>query len=108
MNQKELVEQFKTLEEKGYYLHADTEHTLATIDSLLANKEKYSLLACPCRLATGNPEDDADIICPCVYCKEDIEEFGACYCLLFVSEDFKDDPTFYPEIDDRRPPEKVK
>ncbi len=108
MNQNELHNYLKTFEKDGFYLHADEEHRLRTIDSLLANHEKYNNLACPCRLATGNMEDDEDIICPCVYCKEDLDEFGACYCLLFVKDDFKDDPSFFPDIDDRRPPEKVK
>ncbi len=108
MDEKHLLDYFKTFEKDGLYLHADEEHRMATINSLLENKKKYNSLACPCRLATGKPEDDADIACPCVYCKDDVEEFGACFCLLFVKEEYKDDPEFYPDIDDRRPADKIK
>ncbi len=109
MNQNELAEYFKRFEtSKGYFLHADETHRLDTIDSLIANKNRYGHLACPCRLASGNVEDDKDIICPCDYCEDDVNEFGACYCILFVKEEFKDDPEFYPDIDDRRPVDKIK
>ena len=36
---------------KGYYLHADHDHCLGTAESLLANKERYGYMCCPCRLA---------------------------------------------------------
>ncbi len=108
MNRNELNDYLKTFEKDGFFLHADEEHRHATMDSLLANNEKYGHLACPCRLATGETQDDEDIICPCIYCKDDVEEFGACYCLLVVKEEFKDDLHFFPDIDDRRPPEKNK
>ncbi len=108
MNQNEVIDYLKSFEKDGFYLHADQEQVENTVKSLLANQEKYGHLACPCRLATGDMADDEDIICPCIYCKDDIEEFGSCYCLLLVKETFKDDPTFFPDIDDRRPPEKVK
>ena len=109
MNQQELLDYLKSFEKShSFYLHADEEHRNSTIDALLANNEKYGHLACPCRLATGNMEDDEDIICPCVYCKEDVEDFGACYCLLFVKENFKYNFEFFPDIDDIRPSDKVK
>ncbi len=108
MEADKLYEEFKKYEKDGFYLHAEKEHVMRTIKSLLDMGTKYGHLACPCRLATGNKEDDADILCPCTYCKDDIVEHGACFCLLFVREDFKDDVDFYPDIEDRRPPEMVK
>ncbi len=108
MTANKLHEEFKKHEKDGLFLHADEDHRMRTINSLISMGEKYGHLACPCRLATGKKEDDADIICPCVYCKDDVEEFGACFCLLFVKEDFKDDKEFYPDIDDRRPIEMIK
>jgi ferredoxin-thioredoxin reductase catalytic subunit len=37
------------------------------LGDLLVNKERYGYMCCPCRLAAGNREKDADIICPCQY-----------------------------------------
>lgn len=36
-----------TAEQKGYFLHADEEHCLATAESLLENKQRYGYLCCP-------------------------------------------------------------
>jgi ferredoxin-thioredoxin reductase catalytic subunit len=64
-------------------------------------------MVCPCRLASGDRENDKDIICPCVYRAPDVEEYGSCYCNLYVSKAWNDgtiDRDFVPE---RRPPEKI-
>ena len=104
MTPEELIEALRASEEpKGYYLHADAEHCLETAESLLASKERYGYMCCPCRLPCESEVRDADIICPCRYRDEDVAEYGACYCSLFVSIEHKDDPDFFPEVDDRRP-----
>ena len=57
-------------------------------------------MACPCRLADGKQEQDKDIICPCDYRQPDVDEFGTCYCGLYVSEGLKDefvDDIYVPE-----------
>lgn len=95
-----------TAEQKGYFLHADEEHCLATAESLLENKQRYGYLCCPCRLATSL-DKDKDIVCPCVYRDDDIREYGACFCTLFVDADHRDDPEFFPDIEERRPPENM-
>ncbi len=108
MNQNDVIEYLKGFEKEGMYLHADEEHMKNTVNSLIENHKRYGQLTCPCRLATGEIEDDKDIVCPCEYAKADVEEFGACFCILLVRDIFKDSPEFFPDIDDRRPPEKVK
>jgi len=73
-------------EKKGYFLNRDTAFARKLVKSLLENQERYGYWACPCRLASGNREEDRDIICPCDYMELDVQEFGACYCALYVSE----------------------
>jgi ferredoxin-thioredoxin reductase catalytic subunit len=92
---------------QGYFFNADRERTMELLEALLKNKERYGYMACPCRLASGDRENDKDIICPCVYRTPDVEEYGSCYCNLYVSEAWNDgtiDRDFVPE---RRPPEKI-
>jgi ferredoxin-thioredoxin reductase catalytic subunit len=36
-------------------------------------------------MAAGDPEADRDIICPCDYRDADLDEYGQCYCALYVS-----------------------
>jgi len=76
----------KFCDKKGTFLNPDPHFTRKLVKSLLANQARYGYWACPCRLASGNREEDRDIICPCDYMKPDVEEFGACYCALYVSQ----------------------
>jgi ferredoxin-thioredoxin reductase catalytic chain len=74
-------------EQGGYRLNPDAAFTRSLVRGLLVNKERYGYMSCPCRLSTGKKEDDLDIICPCDYRDPDLDEYGACYCALYVSED---------------------
>lgn len=108
MDAKTLLEQLRKYQEpKGYFFNKDDEMTMALMDSLLANKERYGYMACPCRLASGNRDLDKDIFCPCVYREADVAEFGACYCGLYVSEDWNEDRIPHEVVPERRDPEKL-
>ena len=63
-------------------------------------------MACPCRLSVGIKEEDLDIICPCDYRDADLDEFGACYCALYVSQEIKNGKKKAKAIPERRPPKK--
>jgi ferredoxin-thioredoxin reductase catalytic subunit len=69
----------------GYFLNPDTEFVFELLRGLIINEKRFGYQNCPCRLASGNKEDDLDMICPCDYRDADISEFGACYCALYVS-----------------------
>jgi len=94
----------KDAKDSGYNLNSDIEFTKQLIKSLLINENRYGYWACPCRLATGIKEEDIDIICPCDYRDPDLDEYGTCFCSLYVSSDvakgFKD----AEPIPERRPP----
>lgn len=96
----------KFAESKGHHLNPDIEFTKDLIRSLLINQKRYGYWACPCRLASGKREDDLDIICPCDYRDPDLNEFGACYCALYVSQEIKDGKKEAEPIPERRPPKK--
>ncbi len=97
----------KAQEPKGYYFNKDREWVLSILSDLLVNKERYGYSSCPCRLATGEREKDRDILCPCVYRARDVNEFGSCYCNLYVSEDWNNDKIPHTYVPERRPPEKI-
>jgi ferredoxin-thioredoxin reductase catalytic subunit len=97
----------KVQEPKGYYFNADRERVFELLEALLVNKERYGYMACPCRLAAGEKEADQDIICPCVYRARDVEEFGSCYCNLYVSQDWNAGNIPHEYVPERRPPEKM-
>ncbi|MDD5142115.1 ferredoxin-thioredoxin reductase catalytic domain-containing protein [Methanoregula sp.] len=88
----------------GYRLNPDAEFVKNLIRGLLKNEQRYGYRACPCRLASGKMEVDLDIVCPCDYRDSDIEEYGACYCALYVSEAITDGTRKVAPVPERRPP----
>ena len=108
MEAKKLYEMLKkSQEEKGYFFNKDKDRVFELLEALLVNKERYGHMACPCRLASGDKEQDKDIICPCVYRKPDVEEYGSCYCNLYVSKDWNKGTISHGYVPERRPPEKM-
>ncbi|QTA91783.1 ferredoxin-thioredoxin reductase catalytic domain-containing protein [Desulfonema magnum] len=97
----------KSQEEKGYFFNKDKERVFDLLESLVINKERYGYMACPCRLASGDREQDKDIICPCVYRTPDVEEYGSCYCNLYVSAEWNEGKISHDYVPERRPPENI-
>jgi ferredoxin-thioredoxin reductase catalytic subunit/rubredoxin len=89
-------------EAAAYYLNPDVDFVLDLMDGLLTNEERYGYGSCPCRLADGVREQDLDIICPCDYRDPDLDEWGACYCALYVAEDVLRGDREAPVVPERR------
>ena len=71
-------------ENNGFHLNPDKKIVERVISGLLRNEDKYGCQYCPCRRVTGNKEDDAKKICPCVWHKDEINKDGHCFCNLYV------------------------
>ena len=95
---------FREAESAGYHLNPDVEFTKGLVKSLIINERRYGYWACPCRLASGNKKEDLDIICPCDYRDPDLDEFGVCYCALYVSDAIRKGEKKAGSIPERRPP----
>ncbi len=93
----------KDAESAGYHLNPDVAFTKELLKSILINQDRYGYGACPCRLASGEKTDDIDIICPCDYRDPDLDEFGACYCGLYISGDILKGDKKLTSIPERRP-----
>ncbi|MBS3781912.1 MAG: ferredoxin:glutaredoxin reductase [Candidatus Thermoplasmatota archaeon] len=105
-DKEEMLEYVKRdAEDNDYYVCPDEELLDDLLDGLVKNAERYGYPSCPCREASGVKTYDSDIICPCEYRDADVEEFGMCYCGLFVSKEVADDPSKMEPIPERRPPE---
>ena len=93
----------KTQTAQGYFFNADRERTMELLEALLKNKDRYGYMVCPCRLASGDRDNDKDIICPCDYRDPDVEEFGACFCALYVDDEIMAGKKKPRPIPERRP-----
>ena len=91
-------------ESAGYHLNPDVAFTKELVQGLLINERRYGYGACPCRLASGNKEEDLDIICPCDYRDPDLTDYDACYCALYVSQAALKGEKKVKSIPERRPP----
>jgi ferredoxin-thioredoxin reductase catalytic chain len=109
MKAEKLYEALRKVQEaKGYYFNEDKERTFELLENLIVNKDRYGYMACPCRLASGDREWDKDIICPCVYREPDVEQYGSCYCNLYVSQEWNEEKIPHDYVPERRPPEKIR
>lgn len=108
MNAETLFEKLKKVQEaKGYYFNTEKERVMDLLEALITNKDRYGYMACPCRLADGDRDKDRDIICPCDYREPDVQEYGSCYCNLYVSEAWNAGSVKKEYVPERRPPEKM-
>jgi ferredoxin-thioredoxin reductase catalytic chain len=104
---EKLYEMLRKIQEpKGYYFNKDKEKVWELLQGLLVNKVRYGYLSCPCRLSSGDREKDKDIICPCEYRVPDIEQYGSCYCNLYVSTEWNENQIPHDYIPERRPENK--
>jgi ferredoxin-thioredoxin reductase catalytic chain len=92
-------------EASGYHLNPGVAFTQELVKGLLINEKRYGYWACPCRLASGEKEEDLDIICPCDYRDPDLTDYDACYCALYVSTAVIKGEKKINSIPERRPPE---
>jgi ferredoxin-thioredoxin reductase catalytic chain len=88
----------------GYHLNPDAAFAKDLVRGLLVNTARYGYQACPCRLAEGVKSEDLDVICPCDYRDPDLNEYGACYCALYVSTAVLKGEQELQPIPERRPP----
>jgi ferredoxin-thioredoxin reductase catalytic subunit len=108
MNTQQLYDMMQKVQEaKGFYFNTDRERVFDLLDALLLNKQRYGYMGCPCRLLSGNRDQDRDIICPCEYSAPDIAEYGSCYCNLYVSKEWNEGNIPRDYVPERRPPEKL-
>jgi ferredoxin-thioredoxin reductase catalytic chain len=108
MKPDELYEMLKKAQEpKGYFFSRDKERVMDLMEALLVNRSRYGYMCCPCRLSSGDREKDRDIICPCVYRTPDVEEYGSCYCNLYVSHDWNEEKIPHSYVPERRPAGKL-
>jgi ferredoxin-thioredoxin reductase catalytic subunit len=97
----------KTQEPEGYYFNKDHEKVFDLLSGLIEKRKRYGYVSCPCRLAAEDPEWDQDITCPCVYREQDVKEYGACYCKLYVSKEWNEGKVPDEYVPERRPLEKM-
>ena len=84
---QKLIEEYKQhAEREGFLLNPDEKRVQNIVKALLKKEERFGERYCPCRVMTGDKEEDKKIICPCIYHKDEVKNDGHCICWLFVKE----------------------
>ncbi|MBP2146388.1 ferredoxin-thioredoxin reductase catalytic subunit [Methanofollis sp. W23] len=86
--QEELEEQIlawakEYAQKNGWNLNPDEKQLRTVIKGLARNTLRFGEQYCPCRLRSGDTEEDRKIICPCIYHRDEVEGDGHCHCNLF-------------------------
>ncbi len=85
-------------------VNPDEDFRAMLVEGLAVNWNRYGYFLCPCRDSEGSKEADKPLICPCAFSRADIEEFGHCYCALYLSPAFALSGKAPQGIPDRRFP----
>lgn len=89
-------------QKQGWELNPDKEFYSTLAEGLTSNFNRYGYFLCPCRDTGGSREADKKDICPCLWSKLDVPEFGHCYCALYFSKEFAASGNEPSGIPDRR------
>jgi ferredoxin-thioredoxin reductase catalytic subunit len=71
----------------GWVANPDESFRRILAEGLTTNVNRHGYYLCPCRDGEGDRRADGDIVCPCIYATADIEEYGQCFCGLFLSKE---------------------
>ncbi|MFH1431562.1 MAG: ferredoxin-thioredoxin reductase catalytic domain-containing protein [Nanoarchaeota archaeon] len=67
-------------------LNPDKKIRAFVLAGLAKRKIKFGEYYCPCRVVSGNKEEDKKKICPCFWHLDEIKKDGHCLCKLFFKK----------------------
>ncbi|MDA3936065.1 MAG: Rieske 2Fe-2S domain-containing protein [Actinomycetota bacterium] len=86
---KEFMEPF--VARLGYKFNTETDFVDEVLDSELEILADTGDIYCPCRVRTGDPKEDAKIVCPCIpFFRDQFAGLRKCWCGLFILADVED------------------
>lgn len=92
----------------GYRFNSDDDFVEAVLAAELGILKKAGDVYCPCRIRTGDPKEDAQIICPCIpFHRVQFAALRKCWCGLFVRMDVEDDAELLGVIEEPEPGQEV-
>lgn len=75
-------------QEHEWTLNYEEKQLRAVIRGLARNLIRHGEQYCPCRIRSGDSEEDKEIICPCIFHENEIRQLGRCHCNLFFDDKF--------------------
>jgi ferredoxin-thioredoxin reductase catalytic chain len=96
------------VERLGYRFNTDEEFVGMVLDGVLEVLANTGDVYCPCRMRTGDPKEDAKIVCPCIpFHRDQFAAMRKCWCGLFIRTDVEDGTALLGLIEDAKGPLEV-
>ena len=91
-------------EHLGYKFNTETDFVDEVLASELEILERDGDIFCPCRIRTGDPKEDAKIVCPCIpFYRDEFAAIRKCWCGLFILADVEDGADLIGVIEEPEP-----
>jgi ferredoxin-thioredoxin reductase catalytic chain len=75
----------------GYKFNTETDFVDEVLQSELEILERDGDVYCPCRIRSGDPKEDVQIVCPCIpFHRDEFAAIRKCWCGLFILSDVED------------------
>ena len=92
----------------GYKFNTETAFVDEVLTAELDILELTGDVFCPCRMRSGDPKEDAKIVCPCIpFYRDQFAGLKKCWCGLFILEDVDDGGKLLGVIDEPEGPVSV-
>ncbi len=79
------------VERLGYKFNTETDFVDEVLRAELEILEETGDVYCPCRVRSGDPKEDAKIVCPCIpFFRDQFASLRKCWCGLFILQDVED------------------
>ena len=82
--EKLILEYEAYAKKNGFAINPNRNLVENIVRALLKKEMTLGCRYCPCRVVTGDTEQDEKIIRPCVFPEDEIKLQGFCHCRLFV------------------------
>jgi len=88
----------------GYKFNTESEFVDDVLESELVVLERDGDIFCPCRLRSGDPKEDLQIVCPCIpFYSDRFAAMRKCWCGLFIRTDVEDGSDLIGVIEEPEP-----
>ncbi|NTU71382.1 MAG: Rieske 2Fe-2S domain-containing protein [Coriobacteriia bacterium] len=78
-------------ERLGYKFNTETDFVDEVLASEIEILERDGDVYCPCRVRSGDPKEDAQIVCPCIpFFRDEFAAISKCWCGLFILSEIED------------------
>ena len=88
----------------GYKFNTESDFVNDVLESEIGILDRDGDVYCPCRMRSGDPKEDAQIICPCIpFYAEQFAAMRKCWCGLFILNEVEDGGELIGVIEEPQP-----